>query len=86
MTLPVWDDRHRGLTGCRVQRCEPSSHLVAGGSSALWQEVPVAVGLLLVFDAELQAEISRSIGSDGSYQGRARRPDAIDGVSEFTIA
>jgi hypothetical protein len=35
---------------------------------------------------ELQAAISQSIGSDVSYQGRARRPDAVDGVSEFTIA
>ncbi len=34
----------------------------------------------------LQGEISRSIGSDRSYQCLARRPDAVDGRSEFTIA
>jgi hypothetical protein len=34
----------------------------------------------------LQAEISHGIGSDGSYQGRARCPDAVNGASEFTIA
>jgi hypothetical protein len=34
----------------------------------------------------LQSEISHSIGSDGSYQGRARRPDAVEGVSMFTVA
>jgi hypothetical protein len=30
--------------------------------------------------------ISHSIGSDGFYQGRARRCDAVGGISEFTIA
>jgi hypothetical protein len=34
----------------------------------------------------LQAEISHNIGRDGSYHGQARCPDAVNGISTFTIA
>ena len=34
----------------------------------------------------LQAEISHNISRDGSYHGQARRPDAVNGISYFTIA
>jgi hypothetical protein len=34
----------------------------------------------------LEAEISQKIGGDGSYQGRSRRPGAVDGTSVVTVA
>jgi hypothetical protein len=34
----------------------------------------------------LQAKIANSFGSDGVYQGTARRPDAAGGAATFTIA
>ena len=34
----------------------------------------------------LEAEISQRIGGDGSYQGRSRRPSAVDGTSVVTVA
>ena len=34
----------------------------------------------------LEAEISQKIGGDGSYQGRSRRPGAVEGTSVVTVA
>lgn len=71
----------RGSHASCAQRTGPCSegHVRTGLSGA----VPTTS---TITRTSLRDAISRNIGGDGSYQGRARRNDAVGGMSEFTIA
>jgi hypothetical protein len=86
------EKRHASGPG-GMQPPGPSAVTESASSSAWVLEIRTLGGGSHEFELDdsedvqaLQAEISHEIGSDGSYQGRARCQDAVDGVSEFTIA
>lgn len=90
--LGFYEQRQASDAGT-VQPSDPSAAAESASSSTWVLEIRAVGGGSHEFELDdsedvqaLRAEISHSIGSNGAYQVRARRPDAAYGVAESTIA